>query len=118
MKYYKEEILRKLSDTGWELVSIDSDHTDWWLDDLWEIQSVQQLYGLKLYIHFQVDPQYDGLNKSSAVMNVTVNQDRKLDYSASHGIDIAELYLKGGKFKNRIESFAISINKFRNGQNT
>lgn len=59
MKYYKELLLKKLADTGWELVA-QNDDTDWWLEEFWKVKSIQQNWGEEVYILFLVDPQYEG----------------------------------------------------------
>jgi hypothetical protein len=114
MKHYKELLLKKLSNTGWELVEQDDDF-DWWLEEAWKIKSIHQSYGLELYILFLVDPQYEGFKKSQAVWAVMavkeIPNNRPIDNE-----EIIEMDLQKGKFDQKLENFVSGINKYRNGK--
>jgi hypothetical protein len=96
MKPYKEILLKKLVNEGWELHRRD-DHSDWWADEHWKIKSVVQNWGLKVFIHFLVDPQYEGTKKSSAVWAISATHSMPRDrIEAEQGI--ALMPLSKGKF--------------------
>ena len=116
MKYYKEELLRKLSVSDWDLVARDHD-TEWWAEEIWTIKSQRQAWGLEIYIYFLVDPQYDGNDKSSAVWQVTADLDKPLQHRyAPEGF--SSLYLRKGSFKKNIEEFVKEVNHVRYVKNT
>ena len=113
MKYYKELLLKKLSDSGWELLGQDSD-TDWWLEESWKVRSIQQNWGEEIYILFLVDPQYDGTNKSQAVWAVMavkeIPNERQIGDEG-----IIQMDLVKGKFNKKLEAFVHGINEYRMG---
>lgn len=116
MKFYKQEILNRLAETGWELVSTD-DPGDWWLEEFWVVRSTKQNWGTELYLYFLVDPQYDGNNKGSAVWTVEAFSAQLTERPVGNQ-SISELYLQKGKFKENIGAFLDGINSYRNNQNT
>jgi hypothetical protein len=112
MKHYKELLLKKLIDSGWELIEQDDD-TDWWLEESWKIRSVQQNWGEKIYILFLVDPQFEGTKKSQAIWAVMavkeIPDDRPIGDKG-----IIEMDLQKGKFDQKLEEFVQGINEYRN----
>ena len=112
MKHYKELLLKKLSNSGWELVE-KSDDTDWWLEEHWKVKSNQQNWGLEIYILFLVDPQYEGTIKSQAIWAIQavkkIPVQRPIDNE-----ELIEMDLVKGKFDKKLESFIEGINEFRN----
>ena len=110
MKYYKELLLKKLSDSGWELFEKD-DETDWWVESVWKIRSIKQNYGKVIFVLFLVDPQYDGTNKSSAVWAVGAFEKLPLDRPLEDGISIMDMVK--GKFDEKLAQFVTEINRYR-----
>lgn len=109
MKHYKQILLNKIIDSGWELESTNID-TDWWLEEIWSIKSVRENWGKKLFISFLVDPQYDGNNKSQAVWAISVTTDIPSDrIIAEKGMVLIDLVK--GKLDQNITNLVISINK-------
>ena len=111
MKYYKELLLKKLSDTGWELVEENED-TDWWLESWWRIRSNKQFYGYEIFILFLVDPMYDGNNKSSAVWAVGAHEEIPTRRPINEGV--CEMDLVKGKFDEKLTKFVGALNEHRN----
>lgn len=111
MKYYKELLLKKLAETGWER-TVESDDTDWWLESWWKIRSNKQSYGYELYILFLVDPQYDGNNKSSAVW--AVGAQREIPHQRPLNEGICEMDMVKGKFDEKLTKFVSVLNEHRN----
>jgi len=112
MKYYKELLLKKLADSGWELVEQDDD-TDWWLEVSWRVKSTQQNWGEEIYILFLIDPQYEGTKKSQAIWAVMaikeVPNERPIGDEG-----IIEIGLVKGKYDQKLEDFVRGINEYRN----
>lgn len=111
MKYYKELLLKKLTDSGWELTE-EVDDTDWWLESYWKIKSVRQNYGQELFVLFLVDPQYDGHNKGSAVWAVGAYERKPTDRPLEDGISV--ISMMKGKFDEKLSEFVNEINVHRN----
>lgn len=112
MKHYKELLLKKLADSGWELVAQDDD-TDWWLEQSWKIKSIQQNWGEEIYILFLVDPQYEGTKKSQAVWAVmAVNEVPTERPLGDEGV--IQMDLVKGKFDQKLQDFVEGINEYRN----
>ncbi len=115
MKHYKELLLKKLSDSGWELNEQDDD-TDWWLEESWKIKSIQQNWGEEIYILFLVDPQYEGVKKSQAVWAVMAVKELPVNRPLSD-VGIIEMDLQKGKFDKKLDEFIKGINTYRNKNN-
>ena len=115
MKYYKELLLTKLSQTGWEFIEEDDD-TDWWLESSWKIKSIRESYGLEIYILFLVDPQYDGINKSSAVW--AVGAYKEIPAERPMGNEITEMDMVKGKFDQKLTEFVDNVNFYRHNANS
>lgn len=65
MTTQREKLLELLPRHGWEVTSIDHDWSnsgsDWFVDELWEVESTRSPRGLKLWVTFVVDPQTPNL---------------------------------------------------------
>ena len=90
-----------------------NDDTDWWLEETWKIKSINQAYGLELYILFLVDPQYDGSNKSQAVWAVSAVEEMP-NHRPIDNEEIVQMDMQKGKFDQKLETFVLGINEFRN----
>jgi len=112
LRLYKIRLKDLLLENGWELNEID-DETEWWLEELWVITSSKQNWGYKLYLHFLVDLQYEGTNKSSAVWAVSALQEPAKSYTEVND-NVAEMFLQKGKFDENLNQFIQKINKHRN----
>lgn len=111
MKYYKELLLAKLIDTGWELVYQDDD-TEWWLEEYWTIKSVHQNWGYEILILFLVDPMYEGNDKSQAVWAVGAATNLPINRPIYSECFI-EMDLQKGKFDVKLSKFVVGINEHR-----
>ena len=115
MKYYKELLLKKLSDDGWELTTQD-DETDWWLEEYWIIKSVKQSYGYTLHVLFLVDPMYDGNKKSQAVWAIAAAETLPANRPINDEC-LVEMDLQKGKFDIKLNTFVEEINEQRSKKN-
>lgn len=111
MKYYKELLLKKLTQSGWEL-SERVDDTDWWLDECWRIISTRASWGDEIFILFLVDPQYEGLNKHKAVWAVMATTELP-DARPSDDGAIILVDLQKGKYEQKLDEFVSGIDRFR-----
>jgi len=112
LRLYKIQLKELLLENGWELKEID-DETEWWLEELWVIASSKQYWGYKLYLHFLVDLQYEGTNKSSAVWAVSALKEHAKSYTEANDY-VAEMLLQKGKFDENLKQFIQKVNKHRN----
>ncbi len=112
MRLYKIQLKELLLEHGWELEEID-DETDWWLEELWTIASSKNNWGYKLYLHFLVDLQYEGINKSSAVSAISAYQKPIKNYNECSD-HVAEMWLQKGKYDENLKNFVQEINQHRN----
>ena len=51
--FQKQTIKSSLESSGWRLISKETP-SDWWIDELWTLESVWSPVGLKLFITFEV----------------------------------------------------------------
>ena len=64
----RNKLLESLPGYGWKVINVE-DHPpgstgpDWFIDELWEVESVWTPKGLKVWITFLVDPQAPNLNE-------------------------------------------------------
>ncbi len=54
----RNEIEAALSETGWRLAERQTPN-EWWVDELWKLESVWRPQGRRAYLIFLVDPQWD-----------------------------------------------------------
>ncbi len=111
-KNYRDQIRNSLSQSGWEIISID-DKTDWWVDEHWTISSTSQEFGYSLVISFLVDPLYEGHDKSSAICEIVICKTRPPDRLDNES-RVAELDMQKGHFATKLDSFIHEINQHRN----
>ncbi|MBV1910609.1 MAG: hypothetical protein KUG78_15005 [Kangiellaceae bacterium] len=114
MRYYKEQLLNKLMNSGWELDSRDDD-TDWWVEEFWSMKSVRQNYGFIITVGFLVDLQYDGNNKREAVNSICACVNIPNTYSEAGAC--LSMYLSKGKLEETLQQFVKDVNKIRDQQN-
>jgi hypothetical protein len=66
----RNKLIKLLPRYGWEVINVEdhlrsSTDPDWFIDELWEIESVWTPEGLKIWITFLVDPQAPSLIEAS-----------------------------------------------------
>ena len=111
MKYYKQLLLQKLRDDGWELLERNDD-CESWLEDAWKIRSIKQPWGYEVFILFLVDPQYDGADKHRAVWAVTARAELPTARPLDEGI--ATMDLQRGQFNEKLRALVDAIGRHRN----
>lgn len=109
MKRYKQLLENLLIYNGWRVEGMSS-HDAWWIEESWDIQSIEKNWGKTLVIAFLVDPLYEGKNKSSAVSKITASLQMPADrYHAW----LAVASLNKGSFNDELAQFMNRINQFR-----
>lgn len=111
MTYYKELLLKKLADAGWELQDIDSE-TEWWATEIWRIKSTREAWGKAVFVIFMVDPQYDGDSQNADVWAVMASETIPSGRPGSSGA-ICEVSLVRGKLDANIAMFVNDLDEYR-----
>src|SRR5262245_16528941 len=62
MRTQADQLTDRLTREGWRVIERETGQ-DWWLDELWIIESVWSPAGQRLWITFLVDPMHDGLRR-------------------------------------------------------
>lgn len=111
MKKYKQQLFKKLSESGWELLSDDkSEH--WWLESSWKLKSIKQSFGLEIYILFFVDPHYEGNKKESAVHLVEAHKEMPSNRN-DESYTLTETDVLVGNYEEKLIEFMDEINEYR-----
>ena len=111
MKHYKEYLLSKLSNSGWELIEEDCG-CDWWLESTWRIQSTRESYGLEMSVLFLIDPMCNVLSLKSRVQSIEAHTE--VIPGKPLGDSIADAVLMKGKIDKNIDGFMEDVNLYRN----
>jgi hypothetical protein len=53
------QMIAKLSEHGWRMAVREREDLDWWVDEIWIVQSEWAPQGFTLYLTWLVDPQWD-----------------------------------------------------------
>src|SRR5262245_65806922 len=76
MESQQRDLEERLSGSGWRVVNRER-QPDWWLDELWLVESDWRPRGLRLWISFLVDPAHSGeRRKGEDVWAVALTVDR------------------------------------------
>ncbi|HEY0913469.1 MAG TPA: hypothetical protein VGE22_01245 [Solimonas sp.] len=68
MKPTKAKLLDHLEIEGWDVLHVQDGELDWWADEIWELISRWSPQGVRAFLTFLVDPQWEGPRpKGSAV---------------------------------------------------
>ncbi len=112
MRTYKKLLLKKLTESGWELVTRENE-CEWWLEESWKIKSIRQNWGFELYILFLVDPMYEGNDKSQAVWAVGAALKIPLNRPVKSECFLA-MDLQKGQYDSKLSEFVTGISEYRN----
>jgi hypothetical protein len=106
----RNKLIELLPSYGWELINVE-DHlrgstaTDWFIDEIWEVESGWTPKGFKIWITFLVDPQASNLierKKGQSVWAVKASLRKPPDSR----IGDAEIYLSlNAGWENRLPEF-------------
>lgn len=106
----RNELIRVLSENGWQVVeTLDAD-LDWWADEILIIESVWAPQGLHGYLTFLVDPNWNNHRKKGEhVWSVALSTEFPDSRSANSG---PQLWLGQG-WKQRLPEFIPQVNALR-----
>jgi hypothetical protein len=114
----RNRIFELLPQYGWEVIN-DEDHLrnstwpDWFIDELWKIESVWSPKGLMVWVAFVVDPQAPNMidrKKGESVWTVKAGLKRPTGWGIDD--DEAGLTLKAG-WENRLPEFFSRLSDLR-----
>ncbi len=114
----RNKLFELLPGYGWEVIYVEdplpgSTGPDWFIDELWEVESVWTPKGLKVWITFLVDPQGPNLNerkKGQSVWAVKAGLRKPPDSR----IGDAEVYLSlNAGWENRLPEFFSRLSDLR-----
>src|SRR5262245_51027908 len=60
MESQRRQLEEILTDEGWIIVSRDVAPSEWWLDEVWTLESLWTPVGQRVFVSFLVDPQAVG----------------------------------------------------------
>jgi hypothetical protein len=118
MNTQREKLLDLLPRYGWKVVTVDdelrgSTASDWFVDELWEVESSWSPRGLKLWVTFVVDPQTPSLPKRRKGQGVyAVKAARRKPTGWGIEDDEVGLYLNSG-WEARLPEFFDQLSAFR-----
>ena len=107
---YGRVITPILQNAGWELIEVQKEE-DWFATEHWMFRSVEQAFGLSIFVSFMIDPLDE---TSKAVFCVQAGTEIPKRRTSSKGF-ITKFYLGGrGDKKDKIAQFVNELNDFRN----
>src|SRR5262245_22626903 len=72
----KKELVRRLSDRGWEIAETEIPKSTWWVDEILVLESGWSPVGFRVHLTFLVDPQHEGSRvKGEAVWAIGASVD-------------------------------------------
>src|SRR5690349_14181600 len=69
MRHYQKLLLSALEQHGWQLEERNYPE-QWWVAELWVVQSIRHQHGFRVYCTFLVDPQAERSGDLSAVREI------------------------------------------------
>ncbi len=112
MSTYKQQLLSRLVDTGWEHAeSIEID--EWWADDCWKIRSTKQSWGRELFLTFLVDPQWDRAHTGQRPPIWAVVATEAVPETWSTRGHVAVLWMSKRRFEPKLAEFVDALHTHR-----
>jgi hypothetical protein len=116
----RNRIFELLPQYGWEVINVEehprgSTALDWFIDELWEVESLWAPKGLKMWISFVVDPMAPNLNerkKGQGVWAVKAGLQKPTGWGIEDGE--VELTLNAG-WEKRLPQFFSELSDLRHG---
>jgi hypothetical protein len=112
MTTHQKELLARLQEAGWELISADEPN-EWWADEIWLIRSTWSPQSAQFYLTFLVDPQLDlhrkrrkheGVWAVAATATLPVHR---------HSVGKKSLFSLGHGWEERLPDFISEISNLR-----
>ena len=113
MKHYKKLLENLLTRNGWRVEQINS-HASWWIEESWNIRSIEKNWGKALVIaflrHFYSESASE--NDYPSVYKITANLEMPVN-PENDGLPFASMRLDTGNFHRALADFMAEINQFR-----
>lgn len=117
MHAYKSQLLKALSEHGWEVVEFIAGE-EWWVDEYWKVQSRHSCWGLEIVLVFLIDPLWDIPRKSGqGVWAISAHEIVPTDRLVA-GEGFAELCRVKGRYDENVHTFVTAIDAFRNDRHS
>jgi hypothetical protein len=110
MKLLRDKLADYLMVEGWEVREIPDADLEWWADEIWELTSRWSPEGMRAFLIFLVDPQWDG-NRKKRQGVWAVGRSRIIPVSRVGAEHDGVLTLRAAK--EEIESFVDGLNRYR-----
>lgn len=111
MKSYRQKLEDHLACNGWEVVSIDSDHNEWWADEFWQLKSTWSPLNSKCFLTFLVDPQFEGNRRpKEGIWAIGASPTPPRDSAQAQRVGCIVL---NKKFKANIDDFLLKLEEIR-----
>jgi len=118
MTTQRDKLLELMPRHGWEVLSVDAElrhstASDWFVDELWEVESMWSPRGVKLWVTFVVDPLTPNLSerkKGQGIYVVKAARQKPTGWAIEN--DEAGLYLNSG-WEDRLPEFFDQISALR-----
>ena len=102
----RKTLLIRLRENHWKVVNVDSDYSDWALDDKWLIESVRENKGFRLILwFFKYDGKHDGMDRVVATLVKSGQPDA---YGGQPSIEF-----DGRKFERQLKIFMEALHSLR-----
>jgi hypothetical protein len=112
VKQYKQQILKHLQASGWELTRVEGS-SDWWFEEIWYLQSVLEAWGREITLTFLVDPSSGTADEKNPLIDVVLASTSKpLDRLDNSG-EIAGLSMSKGLFEDKLRAFITALEAHR-----
>jgi len=86
------QMIVKLSEHGWHVVSRERHHLDWWAEEIWTVESEWAPRGFTVFLTWLVDPQWDDHRQpGQAVWGVGTHLQRPEDRLEAEGEPLMSL---------------------------
>ena len=93
MQAQRAELLNQLPEHGWRVAAAGED-LEWWADEMWLLESVWSPLGVRAYVTFMVDPQFEGVRKKGeavwAVMASPGRPDGRADVEGGFTLSLGQ----------------------------
>lgn len=113
-KHYKEQLLSRLVENGWEQMEV-IELDEWWADDCWKLRSIRQAWGTELFLTFLIDPQWDGAHTGERAPVWAILATAALPQAWNTEDRIALLSMSKRKFEPKLAEFVANLSEHRAG---
>lgn len=112
MEFQKQEIGKELSRHGWQIATIEVLLSDWWLDEVWTLESTWSKLGTNAFICFLIDPMIADSNRKKGEHVWAVSASREMPGNRLNADDEC-LVVFNKKWKKELQALLGYLNKIR-----